>query len=399
MNQLSLSIMEGPALQQQLERALYKFTLEERMAVEIQEFPWEIGRSQLVDIALFKGGIDVSEVGTTWLSSLASMNGLRPFAIADTVQFGGESAFFPNAWVSAATNGKIYSIPWTTDTRFLFYRRDLLAQAGVDEATAFQDAAAIAQTLLGLKASGIEIPITIPTTASIEVLHMIAFWVWSNGGQFMSEDGRQPLFPQPEGVAGINQYYQTIAPALPPAAQLLNQYDSRALFADGRAAVAIAGYQLLHQIAINNQAAPVVRENLGVAVFPGSHFVGGTNLVVWQHSKQEKSALKLVEFLTRADVQADYILPAGWLPARIDGFPQTPIISKEIDEKIKQSLQTGRSFKANYLWGMAEDRLNACFNQIWKDIFAYPEADIEEVVIRRIKPVAHKLEVMFKTNT
>ena len=398
MKQLSFSMMEGQALQQQLERALYKFSLEERMVVDIQDLAWENGRSQLVDIALFKGGVDVSEVGTTWLSSLVSMNGLRPISHAEALAFGGKSAFFPGSWDSAAMGDQLSSIPWTADTRFIFYRKDMLAEAGLDENSAFQDAEAIAQTLLALQANGVDIPISIPTASSIEILHMIAFWVWSAGGEFMSQDGRTPAFTQPEALAGITQFYKSIAPVLSPSSQLLSQYESRRLFTEGKAAIAISGYRLLHEVALDKKAAEIVQNNFGVAVFPGPHFLGGSNLVIWNHCTQAKSALKLIEFLTRTDIQQEYILPAGWLPAKIDALSQDTYISKEIDEKIRLSLQTGRSFKANYLWGMAEDRLNSCFNQIWKYIFTHPEADIEEVVIKQMKPVALKLKALFSTS-
>ncbi|MFO7679177.1 MAG: hypothetical protein R6X34_03925 [Chloroflexota bacterium] len=110
MKQLAFSMMEGQALQQQLERALYKFTLEEQIVVDIQDLPWENGRSQLVDIALFKGGVDVSEVGTTWLSSLVSINGLRPISSSEAVAFGGKSAFFPGSWDSATMGDQVSSI-------------------------------------------------------------------------------------------------------------------------------------------------------------------------------------------------------------------------------------------------------------------------------------------------
>jgi DNA-binding GntR family transcriptional regulator len=45
-----------------------------------------------------------------------------------------------------------------------------------------------------------------------------------------------------------------------------------------------------------------------------------------------------------------------------------------------QAMMNGRSFLNIPLWGMVEDRLSLAFGQIWADIIAQPDQDIEAVV-------------------
>ena len=94
---------------------------------------------ELLQVALYFKGPDVSEIGTTWLGSLMGMEALRPFSPLEVKSLGGAAAFSSASWDSCHEPGEtqILAIPWYLDLRLIYYRRDILQKAGVDESTAF----------------------------------------------------------------------------------------------------------------------------------------------------------------------------------------------------------------------------------------------------------------------
>ena len=94
--ELEFSIMaESPANIQPL---LDQFEAEHRIRVRLRLLTWDIAWSDLVKVALYRDGPDVSEIGSTWLGDLVAMNALRPFAEQELAALGKPSDFLPSAW-------------------------------------------------------------------------------------------------------------------------------------------------------------------------------------------------------------------------------------------------------------------------------------------------------------
>jgi multiple sugar transport system substrate-binding protein len=385
-----------PDLQHQLQLALQKFEAEYRIKVHVQTMGWVGARAHLVDFALFKTGADVSEIGSTWLGSFAAMNALRPLARNETQALGGSSAFLDKAWESCFAGGHIYALPWRVDTRNVYYRRDLMQAAGINEDNAFTQEN-IAQTLTKLQESGVEVPWAAPVFGSSTPLQIAASWIWAAGGKLMSSDGRSIRFTEPEAITGLRNYFQTFLPFLRlPQTRNLNENTSNDLFREGTAAATVSGPWLLHQIR-QGDAEPIVAENLGMAPAPGNPFIGGSNLVVWGHSPQAKAALQLAQFLCSYEVQAKHIYPAGHIPARLDAINEPSFINDPHYHQVYRSLDRGRPFRGQYLWGMAEDRLGTASNNIWKQLIENPDLDLDTVLMRQLKPIALKLNRVFSS--
>ena len=58
---------------------LVNFQNDRERRVRLQSFHWDNAWNELLQIGLFGKGPDVSEVGSTWLPSLADLKSLRPF--------------------------------------------------------------------------------------------------------------------------------------------------------------------------------------------------------------------------------------------------------------------------------------------------------------------------------
>jgi multiple sugar transport system substrate-binding protein len=395
MIELEFSLLSAdPATLHQLQLAMQQFEAEHQIRVNIQPMPWDSGRAQLVDFALFKAGPDVSEIGTTWLGSFAAMSAVRPFTSHEIQAIGGSSVFMNDTWESGLSGGSLYAMPWRMDTRNVYYRRDMLEAAGIAEENAFS-LENIVHTLTRLQENGAEIPWANSVRGSADPLHLAAAWVWSSGGRFMSLDGRSVRFTEPEAINGLRRYFQTFLPFQRlPQAQNLTEAMSNSLFLEGKAAATVSGPWLLNWVR-TGEAQQIVANNLGMAPAPGIPFIGGSNLVVWNHSPRERAALQLVQFLCSYEVQANHLRVAGQIPARRDALNEPPFTDDPFYHQVYRSLELGQPFRGLYLWGMAEDRLTTAIGAIWRQLLNNPDLDLDKALMRQLKPIAMKLNRVF----
>jgi multiple sugar transport system substrate-binding protein len=394
--ELELSLTWGQP--EALANALRVFEAEQDISVHVQVLDPTQERRQLADYAIFGAGPDVSEVGSTWLSSLMSMNAILPFSPREVLVLGGQEAFFPVVWQAGVRDGDVMAAPWRTDTRVIYYRRDLLQQAGIDEQSAFATVDDLQRTLTRLHTLQDVIPCAIPTNRHSMILHILAPFVWEAGGYFMRPDGRRALFAEPDALAGIVKYFNTFAPALTPAVQGLSDSKITNLFTAGQVAVTISGHWVLDMVRKQHSAAPGVMANLGVALTPGAQYIGGMNLAIWKHTSLPQQAFELVRFLTRQEFQTTYSREAEYLPALRQALNSPPFTTDPEYHLLSQSLQSGRAFGAAYMWGLVEDRLTTAIYELWRQIFTDPQADLTSIVAHKLKPVAERLNRTFSSD-
>ena len=388
MIELELSIMShGGHPVADLKKLLKPFENEHLVQVNIKPMTWETAWGDLVKDALYSQGPDVSEIGTTWIGSLVAMNVLRPFDPETISQIGDAVAFLDVAWRrgSLIGHGQMWAIPWLADLRMVYYRRDLLEKAGIDEYTAFQSIENFEETLARLQASGVMIPLVLPTRQTPGTLHNLASWIWSYGGDFISPEGQELLFTRPEALAGIKAYFGLYR-YLAPAVRDLDFNECNQIFAEGNAAIVISGSWLLQLLS------PSVAANLGIAFPPGPPFVGGTSLVIWQHADKKGSA-ELVRYLTGDQMQSSYPYYVGLMPVRLDVLTQPPFSDHPLYRLLSEGLRVGRSFPPHPAWGPIEDKLVIGLAHMWKDVLSVPQPDLDAIINRHIHPLAKRLAI------
>ncbi|MBN1668219.1 MAG: extracellular solute-binding protein [Anaerolineales bacterium] len=357
---------------------------------------WDSNWDLVTRIATYHTKMDVSEVGSTWIANLRSIGGIHSFSKPEIERLGGKSAFLPASWNSCISpaDQQIWSIPWTVDTRFIFYRRNILEQAGIDATTAFDSDAAFKNTLQAIQDAGIANPLAIPTSRTRMVLHSAASWVWGAGGDFITSDGGVTLIDMPESMAGFYQYFE-LARFLNAETRQISGEQSDMCFTQGKAAVAISGPWLLRQ------AAGTLEEsaNIGVHTLPGVPFVGGSNLVIWNQSISIAASVELIGFLTSAQFQSAYFSDTGYLPSRMDVL-SSPLYSHSLwYNALSDPLQKGRSFLPLRLWGKVEDSLCQAIHLTWDDIFNSTDTDYHAIVERNLKLIGRRLNMTLSSST
>jgi multiple sugar transport system substrate-binding protein len=370
--------------------------LVERFGVKcrLRSMRWENAWNELVRIALDRVGPNVSQIGTTWVGNFAAMDVLRPFTFKEIESLGGPSAFLSSSWetVVFADQPQIWAIPWLAGGRVIYYWRDLLEQAGIDEATAFQTIGQVDETFRRLSASGVAYPWVTQVNNPFFMLQSLASWVWGAGGDFITADGRRTLFNTPEARDGIRAYlslYQYLAPN----ARELTDPEVIKFFLDRRAAVTLSGSWLPQELR-RQGATPEMMARLGAALPPGPAFVGGSNLVVWQSTPYPELALRLIQALLSEPVQAEYGQSVGQLPVRLDVLAQPPFSTDPHLQVIVQALKTGRPLPRMPRWGVVEERLVSTLTQIVADLYAQPDVDLEALIARHLDSLARRLDLI-----
>ena len=220
-------------------------------------------------------------------------------------------------------------------------------------------------------------------------IHYIASWIWGAGGDFLSPDGTGLAFDQPQALKGCKTYFR-LAHFLSPEARGLDEAAADELFCKGEAAVLPSGFWIP-----TNILATQVRENLGVAPMPGIPFVGGHQAVIWNHSRHEQSAIKLIKFL-HTEESSKYLYPQSGLPISEEGWSNPPFDS-EIYQVFKTSLQRGRSFPTVRLWGLVEKRLTDAYSDIWAQVLNEPEERLDEIVDTYLTNLANRLQLSLES--
>jgi multiple sugar transport system substrate-binding protein len=395
MEEITFSVFNhGVAASEKLQTLLKQFEKQSGISVRLEIVQtWILGWSKLVENALYRSGPDISEAGNTWIGDLARMDSLHPFKQEEVLEITKDARVFENLWRSwirdESGQRMIYSIPWTGDTRAVFYRRDLLEKAGIQEESAFTEFSQFEKTVSLLKKFGISIPLALTSRRSSLTIHFIASWIWGAGGDFLGPDGKTLTFDLPRAMDGCKAYFR-LGRFFGSDGRNLDEEESNLVFRSGKAAVSLNGYWMLNA----QEMAPEVSENIGVASMPGVPFVGGQDLVVWKHSRHKAAAIKLIHFL-HGDEAGRSLFPSYGLPVSESAW-ENPPFDTDFFPIFKTAIQKGRGFQGQ-LWGMVEKRLTDEYADIWTEVLNSPEVQLDTIVETRLKNLARRLELSMET--
>ena len=394
MQQLRLSVFNHIAEKQTilLRSLLDAFERQHNIHVDFEVIDWGIGWARLVETAIYGRGPDLSEVGSTWVADLVRMNALQSFSPIDMKMIGGEKDFVPANWKAGVTlntsDGSpiVWGVPWSTDVRLIFYRRDFLEQAKIDPTRAFSHVQDLALTLETLKAYGFQLPVSLATLRSPMTIHQMASWIWDCGGDFMMPDGKRVAFDTPSALQGM-RYYFGLGQYIPPRHHKISELQVDRLFTSDDAALLFSGSWLVGTPDLN-----AMQANLGLAPMPGGTFAGGSHLVVWKHSVKKEAALLLTDFLVKHSAKHG-IFPTFGLPAYLPSWAATPFMEEPYFSAFYSALQNGHSFPTSELWGLVEKRLADIVPSIWEKVLASDKPDIDKILAETIVPLARLLNL------
>ncbi|TDM06065.1 MAG: ABC transporter substrate-binding protein [Ideonella sp. MAG2] len=295
--------------------------------LRIEQLPWSAAHEKFLTAFAGDATPDVAQMGNTWLPEMAALGALQPLAgrlaAATTVP---QADYFEGLWRTNVIAGQLLGLPWTVDTRLLYYRADLLAQAGFSRAPQDWPQWQAAMQALQQRA-GVATPQLFPLT-EFEPLLALALQA---PGELVSAEGRAH-FRGPAFRQALGFYLEAFRRGWAPAAthnQIANVWQE---FDRGSIAFYISGpwniAEFRRRLAADRQhiwaAAPLPGPQ-----GPGASIAGGTSLVMFKRSRHPEAAWALMEYLARPAVQARFFQLSGNLPPRrsvweLAGLQQDP---------------------------------------------------------------------------
>lgn len=314
------------------------------LRVRVEQLPWTAAHEKL--LTAFAGNVlpDVAQLGNTWLPELVALGAVEPLdaRLAATPDLPADD-HFGGIWDTNVVDGKLYGLPWYVDTRVLFYRRDLLAAAGVAEVPTrwdtWQASLHALKRHLGPDRFAIFLPIN-------EYAPQIAFALQQPGADsLLREGGRYGNF-RGEGFARTWRYYLSMfdQQLAPPASdsEIVNVWDE---FARGHFGFYVSGPWQIGEFRRRLPAA--LQSAWATAPLPGPEgpgvsIAGGSSLAIFRHSRNQDAAWALLRFLARPEVQQRFYELSGNLPPRRSAWAGAALARSEPARAFREQLERVR---------------------------------------------------------
>ncbi|HEX6909309.1 MAG TPA: sugar ABC transporter substrate-binding protein, partial [Longimicrobium sp.] len=292
--------------------------------VQVQAIPWSAAHEKL--LTAFVGGAtpDVSQLGNTWVPEFQALNALEPLdSLAAASASTPRADFFPGIWDTNVIDGRTYGLPWYVDTRVLFYRPDLMAQAGYPQPPTTWAQWVDAMRKMKARMGPNQHPILLPTNEWPQpvILGM------QSGGTLLRDGGRYGDFSNPAFRRGFDFYVGLFREGLAPrvsASEISNRYQE---FERGNVGMVITGPWEIGEFGRRVTSAPWATAPLPGPDGPGVSLAGGASLVLFRNSRNRDAAWKFIQYLSEPATQVRFYELTGDLPARRSAW-QSPVLAR-----------------------------------------------------------------------
>jgi multiple sugar transport system substrate-binding protein len=182
--------------------------------VKLQVIPWVAAHEKLLTAYAGRSLPDICQLGNTWVPEFTLLNSLEALApwLENSAVIKKES-YFDGIWETNLMEGRLFGIPWYVDTRVMFYRKDVLAQAGFPEGPkTWDDWVAASQAIKKQMGNRRGYPNFLPTN---EYMPPIVLGMQANS-TFLRQGNRYGDFRGKEFTAAFNFYIDFFKNGLAP---------------------------------------------------------------------------------------------------------------------------------------------------------------------------------------
>ena len=329
------------------------------VTVEVTPVPWDSAHDKFTSAIAAGTAPDVAQVGSTWMAEFVGLDALEP-----TPEEVATDDCFPGALESVTVDDTVYGVPWYVETRVVFYRKDLAQQAGITEPpTDWDGLLALAQAYQEQADADWGISLQPGGTGSWQTVMPL---IWSNGGDVVDEAGDAFTFetPQNEEAMAYYQSYFTDGIANPAPADGTTEQD----FVSGAVPMFISGPWMM--AAVEGVGGEGFAEKYGVFVMPeketSASFLGGANIGVFTGSENRDGAWKLVEYLSRPEVQVQWFSLVSAMPGLQAAWEDETVVSNEKFAAFHTQLQTAFAPPTIATWEQVASKFDAQIEQVCK---------------------------------
>ena len=313
--------------------------------VRLQQIPWTAAHEKLLTGFVGDATPDVAQVGNTWIAEFVTLHAIQGLdgMIAQSRDVS-PAGYFPGIWQTNIVRDTVWGVPWYVDTRLLFYRTDILAQAGYANPPTTWDEWLAAMRAIKRRVGNDRYAIFLPTN---EWNPPIILGLQA-GSPLLKDDGQYGAFSDSAFRRGFEFYAGMFTERLAPVAgsnDVANVYQE---FGRGLFAMYITGPWQIGEF--SRRLPPELQDKWGTAALPGPagaqsgvSMAGGSSLVMFKRSQHQDIAWQLIEYLSRPDQQLRFSQLSGDLPARVeawrDSIPGSGLMSGKYTRAFWEQLQ------------------------------------------------------------
>ncbi|MBD0345413.1 MAG: ABC transporter substrate-binding protein [Coleofasciculus sp. Co-bin14] len=276
---------------------------------------------------------DILNLDIVWVPKFAAAGWLRP--LDDRVSQEQLAEMVENNIEGGRYQGKLYRMPTTSDAGVLYYRTDLLKQAGFDPPETFSEMVNIIQKLQqpggndrgrtdwgylwqGKQYEGV-------SAMFVEVLEGF-------GGFWVNPDTREVGLDRPQAIEAVKFLRNTITQGIsPPGVTTYGEEETRLLFQTGKS-IFLRNWPYVWRLA--NQENSQVRGNIGIMPMihavghTGGSCLGGWGLGISKTTKHPEEAWRVIEFMTSKETLRRFVLETGLISSYKSLFTTPEIVAK-----------------------------------------------------------------------
>ena len=307
--------------------------------VRIQQLPWTAAHQKLLTAFAGDATPDLCQLGNTWIPEFVALKALEPLdpSLARSASVLA-SDYFPGIWDTNIIGGTLYGVPWYVDTRLLFYRRDLLAEAGfADPPRSWEEWSrmlAAIKAQVGPQRYSVLLPLD--EFAPLLVLAI------QQPEPLLRADGRYGNFRNPGFRRALAFYREAFQRQWAPpitGTQISNVWDE---LGRGYYSFYISGPWNIGEF--KRRLPPEQQGTWMTAPMPGpdgpgASLAGGSSLVIFRRSRHKQDAWLLLEFLSSPEIQQRFYQLTGDLPPRRSTWRAPELASNVYAHAFREQLE------------------------------------------------------------
>ena len=283
--------------------------------VKVQQLPLTAAHQKLLTAIAGGSTPDISQLGNTWIPEVAALNAIEPLqqrvAQSKVIR---QDDYFASIWSTNVIDGTLYGVPWYVDTRLLFYRVDLLKQAGFDHPP--KNWSEWRQMLAATSHPDRKIYGALLPTNEFEQLLALAL---QQNDPILRDNNRYGNFRSAGFKRALSFYVDTFKLHQAPAITNVEAGNPWSEFGRGVYAFYFSGPWNIGEF--RKRLPTGQQDDWSTAALPGpdgpgASNAGGSSLVIFNTSRHKEQAWQLIEYLSRPDIQQRFYDLLGDMPPR-----------------------------------------------------------------------------------